>query len=78
MSTLSKGENLRKESLPGKFMLTQDEHVASDFCHDLALVLGPAVLQDVLDNIIPVLVLGRDSSRASKRGTNGPEAFPAI
>lgn len=47
-------------------MLTQDEHVASDFCHDLALVLGPAVLQDVLDNIIPVLILGRDSSRAQK------------
>lgn len=38
-------------------MLTQDEHVASNFCYDLALVLRPTVLQYVLDDIVPILIL---------------------
>lgn len=50
-------------------MLTQHEHVASDFCYDLALVLGPAVLQDVLDNVIPILILvGRQQEGVTKGG----------
>lgn len=52
-------------------MLTQHEHVASDFCYDLALVLGPAVLQDVLDNVIPILILGGDSTRELQKVRSG-------
>lgn len=74
--SMLQGENLGKESLPGKFMLTQHKHVAPDFCYDLALVLGPAVLQDVLDNIIAILILGETAEMATKLG-KGLEAFPA-
>lgn len=47
-------------------MLTQHKHIASDFCYDLALVLGPAVLQDMLDNVIPILILGETAAGLTK------------
>lgn len=54
-------------------MLTQHKHVASDFCYDLALILGPAVLQDVLDNVIPILILGGDITK----GENCTRSIPS-
>lgn len=45
VSKLPQGvETLRNKFIPGKFMLTQDKHVASNFCYNLALVLRPAML----------------------------------
>lgn len=38
-------------------MLTQDEDFPADLGHDLALVLWPAVLQHVLDDVVTVLIL---------------------
>ena len=38
-------------------MLAEAQHVASDLCYNLALVLGPAVLQHVLDHVVTILVL---------------------
>lgn len=38
-------------------MLAESQHISSDFCHDLALVFRTAVLQHVLNYIIPILIL---------------------
>ena len=43
---------------PGKLVLTQHEHLAPDHVDNDCLVLHVAVLQDVLDHIVAILVLG--------------------
>lgn len=50
-------------------MLAQTQHIASDFRHYLALVLSSAVLQNVLDDIVAILVLNKTNHMAinSKR-----------
>lgn len=57
-------------------MLTQHKHVASDFCYDLALILGPAVLQDVLDNVIPILILGGRQQQRSQKVDKWTRSIP--
>lgn len=44
-------------ALPCKFVLAQEEHFSTDLCHNLALIFGSAVLQDVLDDVVAVLIL---------------------
>lgn len=46
-------------NLPCKLVLAESQDVASYFSHDLALILGPAVLQNVLDDVVPILVLNQ-------------------
>ena len=42
---------------PGELVLTECEHLAPEPGHNETLVLGPAVLQHVLDDVVAVLVL---------------------
>lgn len=54
-------------NLPRKLVLAEAQDVASDLGHDLALILGSAVLQDVLDDIVAVLVLSETNQRGVRR-----------
>lgn len=38
-------------------MLAQSQHLAAHLRHNLALVLGPTMLQDMLDDVVSVLIL---------------------
>ena len=38
-------------------MLAQGQDLAPHLRHDLALVLGATVLQDMLDDVVPILIL---------------------
>lgn len=49
--------------LPGKLVLAQSQYVASYFSHDFALILGPAVLQHVLDYVVSILVLNQTNRK---------------
>ena len=42
--------------LPGKFVLTQGEHLSSDSVDNFTLVLHTAMLQNVLNDIVTILV----------------------
>lgn len=46
-------------NLPGKLVLAQSQYIASNFRHYLALIFSSAVLQNVLDHIVAVLVLNK-------------------
>lgn len=43
--------------LPGKLVLAEPQYVASNLSHYLALILSSAMLQNVLDHIVAILVL---------------------
>lgn len=45
--------------LPRKLVLAETQYIASDFSHYLALIFSPAVLQNVLDDIVAILVLNK-------------------
>lgn len=45
--------------LPGKLVLAEAQHIASDLSHYLALVLSSAMFQNVLDHIVAILVLNK-------------------
>ena len=47
---------------PGKFVLTQDEYIATEFMNNLAFVLWGAMFQHMLDDIVSVLVLYKSLS----------------
>lgn len=64
--------------LPCEFMLTQYQNLPSDLCYDLALVLGPAVLQNVLDDVVTILVLQEAVWRRCELQTNGLSTFKKI
>lgn len=38
-------------------MLAQDKNLSTNFCHDLAFVLQSAVLQNMLNDVVTVLIL---------------------
>lgn len=38
-------------------MLAQDKNLSANFCHNLALIFWPAVLQNMLYNVVTVLIL---------------------
>lgn len=44
-------------------MLAESQHVASDLSHYLALILSSAVLQNVLDDIVAILVLNKSNHK---------------
>lgn len=46
-------------ALPGELVLTKSQYIASDLSHYLALVLSSAMLQNVLDHIVAILVLNK-------------------
>ena len=52
--------------LPGKLVLAESQYVASDLRHYLALILGSAVLQNVLDHIVAILVLNKTETAQTR------------
>lgn len=46
-------------NLPGKLVLAESQHIASNLRHNLALILSSAMLQNVLDDIVAILVLNK-------------------
>lgn len=57
--------------VPGKLMLAEPQNISSDFRHNLALVLSAAVLQNVLNYIIPILILYGDGGKKNILKRNG-------
>ena len=57
MSPLSVTTQCLSRHSPGELVLTEGEHFASQSSHNEALVLGSAVLQHMLDDVVAVLVL---------------------
>lgn len=49
-------------------MLAETQNISSDFRYNLALVLSAAVLQNMLNYIIPILILYRDGEKRVLRG----------
>lgn len=49
-----------KYGLPCKFVLAQDKNLSANFCDNLALVLGSAVLQNMLNDVVTILILQKD------------------
>lgn len=45
--------------LPGKLVLAESQYIASDLSNYLALVLSSAMLQNMLDHVVAILVLNK-------------------
>ncbi len=50
-------------NLPCKLVLAESQNVASDLSHYLALILSSAVLQNMLDDIVAILVLNKPNHK---------------
>lgn len=48
-------------------MLAEPQNISSDFSHNLALVFRTAVLQHVLNYVIPILILHGERTGLDKR-----------
>lgn len=46
-----------KHSLPCKFVLAEDKNLPANLCDDLALVFWSAVLQNMLNDVVTILIL---------------------
>lgn len=44
-------------SLPCKFMLAQDKNLPAHLCHYLALIFWSAMLQNMLNDVVTILIL---------------------
>lgn len=44
-------------------MLAESQNIASDLSHDFTLILSSAVLQNVLDHVVAILVLNKTNHR---------------
>lgn len=49
--------------LPGKLVLAESQYIASDLSHNFTLILGSAMLQNVLDHVVAILVLNKTNRR---------------
>lgn len=52
-----KSSKREKKMLPCKFVLAQDKNLSTNLCHYLALILWPAVLQNMLNDVVAILIL---------------------
>ena len=48
---------LLSQDLPCKFMLTQNKNLSANLCHYLALILWSAMLQNMLNDVVTILIL---------------------
>lgn len=53
-------------------MLAKTQYIASDFSHYLALIFSSAVLQNVLDDIVAILVLNITNHTDSNSNVRTP------
>lgn len=64
LSNKDGADNVRTRwCLPGKLVLAESQYIASDLSHDFTLILGSAVLQNVLDHVVAILVLNKTNRR---------------
>lgn len=43
--------------LPCKFVLAEEKNFSADLCNYLTFIFWPAVLQNMLDNVVTILIL---------------------
>lgn len=55
----SEDPSSENKNLPCEFVLAEDENLSANLRNDLALVLRSAVLQNVLNDVVTVLILQR-------------------
>lgn len=60
------------QHLPRKLVLAKTQYIASDFSHYLALIFSSAVLQNVLDDIVAILVLNKRNHTDSSLNVRTP------
>lgn len=47
----------QQHSLPCKFVLAEDKNLSANLCDYLALIFWPAVLQNMLNDVVTILIL---------------------